>query len=63
MDNNQCNSRVEEFDFLITIMNDLSRNYNDHNSKVLDELVSNLRYRKTNEETTVKARCVTINNH
>lgn len=50
------NSRLEELEFLISIMNDLAHKYQGHNTKLLEELISNLNYRKDKEEITTKAK-------
>jgi len=50
------NSRIQEFEFLISIMNDLLYKYPNHNQKVLTSVVSQLEYQKSNEETTVIAK-------
>ena len=52
----KCNSRAQELEFLISIMQDLAHNYNNHNSNLLEELISNLKYRKEKEEITIKAK-------
>ena len=57
------NSRVDELEFLISIMNELAHKYKGHNTKLLEELISNLEYRKTNEQTTIKAKCISDRNH
>lgn len=57
MDTDTANTRVEEFEFLITIMSDLAHKYQGHNQNLLEELISNLEYRKDHEETTVIAKC------
>lgn len=49
-------SRVEELEFLITIMGDLAHTYKNHNTKLLEELISTLNYRKNKEEITVIAK-------
>lgn len=46
----QTNSRLEELDFLISIMTDLSLKYEGHNKNLLSELISTLNYRKEKEE-------------
>jgi len=46
------NTRVEELNFLISIMKDLSHNYKGHNISLLIELISVLSYRKEKEEHT-----------
>ena len=56
MENAVCNSRVEELEFLIIIMSDLVYKYKGHNNKLLEELISNLNYRKEKEETTIVAK-------
>lgn len=50
------NSRVEELEFLISIMNDLAHKYQGHNTRLLEELISNLTYRKDHEEVTTVAK-------
>lgn len=52
----EVNSRVIELEFLISIMNDLVHKYKNHNAKLLEELISNLEYRKEKEELTVEAK-------
>ena len=50
------NSRVEELEFLISIMSDLAHKYKGHNINLLEELISNLNYRRNNEEKTTIAK-------
>jgi len=52
----KVNSRVDELNFLISVLNDLAHKYHNHNAKLLEELISNLEYRKGNEELTVEAK-------
>ena len=52
----KVNSRLEELDFVISIMNDLCYRYPSHNKNVLESIVSQLEYQKSNEETTVIAK-------
>lgn len=52
----KVNSRLEELDFVISIMNDLRYKYKNHNVPVLETIVSQLEYQKSNEETTVVAK-------
>lgn len=52
----KCNTRIEELDFLISIMSDLVFKYKGHNTRLLEELISNLKYRRDNEKTTVIAK-------
>ena len=54
------NTRLEELEFLITIMSDLAHEYKDHNDKLLEELISNLKYRKNSEEATVVAKSKSV---
>jgi hypothetical protein len=49
----ECNSRIDEFDFLISIMSDLAYNYKGHNIRLLEELIANLNYRRVNEKSTI----------
>lgn len=56
MESAKCNTRLEEFDFLISIMSDLAHKYPNHNERLLEELISNLKYRRENEKTTVIAK-------
>ena len=51
-----CNSRVEELEFLISIMSDLAHKYSGHNETLLEELISNLKYRQEKEEHTLVAK-------
>ena len=51
------NTRIEELDFLISIMSELSMKYKNHNTKLLAELISTLEYRKDREEDNVRSRC------
>ncbi len=46
-----CNTRVEEYDFLISITCDLKNNYPEHNKKVLEQLIQHLSYLRDREET------------
>ena len=51
------NTRSEELEFIVAIMTDLVHNYNDtHNDKLLEELISNLKYRIDREEITITAK-------
>ncbi len=50
------NSRVEELEFLISVLNDLAHRYKGHNTKLLEEIISNFEYRRDTEETTVIAK-------
>jgi len=50
------NSRIQELEFLISIMNDICHNYPSHNDKLLEELIANLSYRKDKEEVTTTAK-------
>ena len=50
------NSRLQEIEFLISILNDLSHNYPEHNENVLEELIANLCYRRDKEEITRTAK-------
>ena len=50
------NSRIEELDFLISILGDLAHKYKNHNTNLLEELISNLSYRKEKEEVTAVAK-------
>lgn len=52
----KVNSRVDELEFLISIMNDLRFKYPSHNKNILESIVSQLEYQKSNEETTVVAK-------
>ena len=52
----KINSRLEELEFIISIMNDLRYRYPSHNKNVLESIVSHLEYQKSNEETTVIAK-------
>jgi hypothetical protein len=57
----EVNSRLDELKFIISIFNDLSRKYAGHNVKLLEELISNLEYRKRNEELTIEAKAKSEN--
>jgi hypothetical protein len=50
------NSRVQEFEFLISILNDLAHKYQGHNTRLLEEIISNFEYRRETEETTIIAK-------
>lgn len=50
------NSRVEELEFLISVLNDLAFKYPNHNTKLLEEIISNFKYRRDTEETTIIAK-------
>jgi hypothetical protein len=52
----KVNSRVEEFEFIISIFNDLAHKYQGHNTRLLEELISQMEYRRETEETTVVAK-------
>jgi len=52
------NTRIQEFDFLISIMNDLCFKYPQHNKKLLENLIQTLQYMKENEENTVIAKSI-----
>ncbi len=52
------NSRVDELEFLISIMNELKFKYKNHNEKVLESVISQLKYQKSNEETTIMAKAM-----
>ena len=52
----KVNSRVEELEFLISVMNELRFKYPQHNRNLLESVVSQLEYQKSNEETTVIAK-------
>ena len=49
------NNRIEELEFLISILSDLSH-YKEHNETLLSELISNLNYRRDREELTTIAK-------
>lgn len=50
------NSRIDELNFLISVLNDLIHRYPNHNRQILESVASQLEYQKSNEETTVVAK-------
>jgi len=52
----KVNSRVDELNFLISVLNDLIYKYPYHNKQILESIASQLEYQKSNEETTVMAK-------
>ena len=52
------NTRRDELDFLISIMNDLCYKYPNHNKKLLENLIQTLTFMKSSEETTVIAKTI-----
>ena len=56
MDTEQANSRLQELEFLVSIMSDLAHTYKGHNVRLLEELISNLNHRIDSEETTAEAK-------
>lgn len=47
------NSRLDEYNFLISITSELKYKYSEHNEGVLTEIINYLTTRKASEETTV----------
>ncbi len=50
------NSRLDEYNFLISITSELKYKYSEHNEGVLTEIINYLTTRKASEETTIVAR-------
>jgi len=55
---NDTYNRVEELEFLISVLSELSTKYKKHNSNLLEEIISTLKYRKANEIITQKTKSV-----
>jgi hypothetical protein len=52
------NSRIEELEFLRSIMFDLRHSYPDHNEKILDDVLQNINYKLECEEKQVQHRAL-----